>query len=154
MIKSIFKISLLLLFIITGCTLESKFGLPKKDKIDNDLLGTWTTPCIINQDSDTLKIKALDDFNYQLVFDTNEVLKAYSLKIKEYNIINIISTTGSNNLFYGYEVEKDTLRFYEVNPELLKGEITSEKELNDFFIENIDKDNFFMNACIMVKPSN
>ena len=150
MIKSIFKLSFLFL-VITGCTLESKFGLPKKDKIDNELLGVWTTPCIVNQDSDTLKINALDDFNYQLIFDTNEVLKAYSLKIKQYNIINIISTTGSNNLFYGYEVEKDTLRFYEVNPELLKDEITSEKELTDFFLENIDKYNFFMNACVMIR---
>lgn len=150
MIKSIFKLSFLFL-VITGCTLESKFGLPKKDKIDNELLGVWTTPCIVNQDSDTLKINALDDFNYQLIFDTNEELKAYSLKIKQYNIINIISTTGSNNLFYGYEVEKDTLRFYEVNPELLKDEITSEKELTDFFLENIDKHNFFMNACVMIR---
>lgn len=150
MIKSIFKLSFLFL-VITGCTLESKFGLPKKDKIDNELLGVWTTPCIVNQDSDTLKINALDDFNYQLIFDTNEELKAYSLKIKQYNIINIISTTGSNNLFYGYEVEKDTLRFYEVNPELLKDEITSEKELTDFFLENIDKYNFFMNACVMIR---
>ena len=114
-------------------------------------MGVWTTPCIVNQDSDTLKINALDDFNYQLIFDTNEELKAYSLKIKQYNIINIISTTGSNNLFYGYEVEKDTLRFYEVNPELLKDEITSEKELTDFFLENIDKYNFFMNACVMIR---
>ena len=150
MIKSVLKISFVLL-VLTGCTLESKFGLPKKDKIDSELLGVWTTPCIVNQDSDTLKINALDDFNYQLIFDTNEVLKAYSLKIKQYNIINIISTTGSNNLFYGYEVEKDTLRFYEVNPELLKDEITSEKELTDFFLENIDKYNFFMNACVMIR---
>ena len=150
MIKLVLKIGFVLL-VLTGCTLESKFGLPKKDKIDNELLGVWTTPCIVNQDSDTLKINALDDFNYQLIFDTNEVLKAYSLKIKQYNIINIISTTGSNNLFYGYEVEKDTLRFYEVNPELLKDEITSEKELTDFFLENIDKYNFFMNACVMIR---
>ena len=150
MIKLVLKIGFVLL-VLTGCTLESKFGLPKKDKIDSELLGVWTTPCIVNQDSDTLKINALDDFNYQLIFDTNEELKAYSLKIKQYNIINIISTTGSNNLFYGYEVEKDTLRFYEVNPELLKDEITSEKELTDFFLENIDKHNFFMNACVMIR---
>ncbi|MFY7670240.1 hypothetical protein ACOSP6_04065 [Tenacibaculum sp. MEBiC06402] len=153
MIKSVLKIGFALL-VLTGCTLESKFGLPKKDKIDTELLGIWTTPCIINQESDTLTIKSIDDYTYRLLFDTNEELKAHSLKIKEYNIINIVSNPEGNNLFYGYEVEKDTLRFYEVNPELLKGEITSEKELNDFFLENIDKHNFFMNACIMVKPSN
>ena len=152
MIKSILKLSFVL-FIITGCTLESKFGLPKKDKVDQNLLGVWTTPCIINQESDTLTIKAIDDYTYRWLFDTNEQLEAYSLKIKDYTIINIISNIEKNNLFYGYEVENDTLRFYEVNPELLTNEVNSEKELNDFFLENIDKHNFFMNACIMVRPS-
>lgn len=152
MIKSILKLSFVL-FIITGCTLESKFGLPKKDKVDQNLLGVWTTPCIINQESDTLTIKSIDDYTYRLLFDTNEQLEAYSLKIKDYTIINIISNVEKNNLFYGYEVENDTLRFYEVNPELLTNEVNSEKELNDFFLENIDKHNFFMNACIMVRPS-
>ena len=152
MIKSILKLSFVL-FIITGCTLESKFGLPKKDKVDQNLLGVWTTPCIINQESDTLTIKSIDDYTYRLLFDTTEQLEAYSLKIKNYTIINIISNIEKNNLFYGYEVENDTLRFYEVNPELLTNEVNSEKELNDFFLENIDKHNFFMNACIMVRPS-
>lgn len=150
MIKSILKFSFLL-FIIKGCTLESKFGLPKKDNVDQNLLGIWTTPCIINQESDTLTIKSINDKTYELLFDTDEKMEAYSLKIKDYTIINIISNIDQSNLFYGYEVENDTLRFYEVNPELLKGEITSEKELNDFFLQNIDKHNFFMNACIMLR---
>lgn len=150
MIKSILKFSFLL-FVITGCTLESKFGLPKKDSIDQNLLGVWTTPCIINQESDTLTIKSINDKTYELLFDTDEKMEAYSLKIKDYTIINVISNIDQSNLFYGYEVENDTLRFYEVNPELLKGEITSEKELNDFFLQNIDKHNFFMNACIMLR---
>lgn len=141
-------------FVLTSCTLESKFGLPNTDKVDQDLVGVWSTPCIINQESDTLTIKPINEYSYKLLFDTNEELEAYSVKIKEYNIINIISNVDGNNLFYGYEVEKDTLRFYEVNPELLKSDISSQKELNDFFAKNINKHNFFMNACIMVKSSN
>ncbi len=141
----------LFIFTLTSCTLESKFGLPNTDKVDNHLIGVWTTPCIINQESDTLTIKSINEYSYKLLFDTNEELEAYSVKIKDYNIINIISNLDGNNLFYGYEVEKDTLRFYEVNPELLKSDISSQKELNDFFTKNINKHNFFMNACIMVR---
>ncbi|CAL2088787.1 conserved hypothetical protein [Tenacibaculum sp. 190524A05c] len=141
----------LLSIILTSCTLESKFGLPNTDKVDQNLIGVWSTPCIINQESDTLTIKLLNEYSYKLLFDTNEELAAYSVKIKDYNIINIISNVDGNNLFYGYEVEKDTLRFYEVNPELLKSDISSQKELNDFFTKNINKHNFFMNACIMVR---
>ena len=141
----------LLAIVLTSCTLESKFGLPNTDKVDQNLIGVWSTPCIINQESDTLTIKPLNEYSYKLLFDTNEELAAYSVKIKDYNIINIISNVDGNNLFYGYEVEKDTLRFYEVNPELLKSDISSQKELNDFFAKNINKHNFFMNACIMVR---
>ncbi|CAL2059854.1 hypothetical protein [Tenacibaculum sp. 190524A05c] len=141
----------LLSIVLTSCTLESKFGLPNTDKVDQNLVGVWSTPCIINQESDTLTIKPLNEYSYTLLFDTNEELAAYSVKIKDYNIINIISNVDGNNLFYGYEVEKDTLRFYEVNPELLKSDISSQKELNDFFAKNINKHNFFMNACIMVR---
>ena len=152
--KTVFRYLLqlvLLSIILTNCTLESKFGLPNTDKVDQNLIGVWSTPCIINQESDTLTIKPLNEYSYKLLFDTNEELAAYSVKIKDYNIINIISNVDGNNLFYGYEVEKDTLRFYEVNPELLKSDISSQKELNDFFAKNINKHNFFMNACIMIR---
>ncbi|CAL2089367.1 hypothetical protein [Tenacibaculum sp. 190524A05c] len=152
--KTVFQYLLqlvLISIILTSCTLESKFGLPNTDKVDQNLIGVWSTPCIINQESDTLTIKPLNEYSYKLLFDTSEELAAYSVKIKDYNIINIISNVDGNNLFYGYEVEKDTLRFYEVNPELLKSDISSQKELNDFFAKNINKHNFFMNACIMVR---
>ncbi|CAL2085183.1 hypothetical protein [Tenacibaculum sp. 190524A05c] len=152
--KTVFRYLLqlaLISIILTSCTLESKFGLPNTDKVDQNLIGVWSTPCIINQESDTLTIKPLNEYSYKLLFDTNEELAAYSVKIKDYNIINIISNVDGNNLFYGYEVEKDTLRFYEVNPELLKSDISSQKELNDFFTKNINKHNFFMNACIMIR---
>ena len=73
----------LLSIVLTSCTLESKFGLPNTDKVDQNLIGVWSTPCIINQESDTLTIKPLNEYSYKLLFDTNEELAAYSVKIKD-----------------------------------------------------------------------
>lgn len=143
----------LMFVIVLSCTLTSKFGLPNTQKIDRELLGTWTTPCIVNQESDTLTISTYNEYQYQLLFDTKEKMNAYSYSIKQYQIINILSNINQQNMFYGYEVEKDTLRFFEVNPELLQKDVHSTSQLVDFFHQNIDKPNFFMNACVMVKHS-
>lgn len=134
-----------------SCSLKSEYSLPNSEEINIDLIGTWTTPCIKGFEGDSLKIKALNKKKYKLIFDSNEELISYSIKIKGQEIMNIISNTGNMNTFYGFDVENDTLRFYEVNPEILKKDITSKKELLDFFKNNINKENFFINACIMLK---
>lgn len=143
--------TIILLLVTTGCTLNSKFGLPKSNNIDKGLLGTWTTPCILNQDSDTLTIQSINNKDYKLQFESNEKMTAYTLKIKNHKMINIVSNIDGNNFFYGYEIQNDTLRFYEVNTALIKHQITSKKELYDYFLFNIDKHDFFMNPCIMIR---
>lgn len=142
---------LLLLPFLTSCSLNSNYGLPNTEKINSKLLGSWMTPCIEGQESDTLTIKPFNDYKYRLVFDTKEELISYSLTIKDHEIINIISNDNLNNTFYGFNIEKDTLLFYKVNPKILTTEINSSKDLLDFFKANIEKHNFFINACIMVK---
>ncbi len=142
---------LLALVTLTNCSLNSNYGLPNTEKINPKLVGIWMTPCIENKESDTLTIKPLNEYRYRLIFDTKEELTSYSKTIKKHSIMTIISSDGNSNTFYGFDIENDTLRFYEVNPKNLTTEINSSEDLLNFFEANINKHNFFVNACIMVK---
>lgn len=148
---------ILLLFlsilILLGCSLVSKYNLPNTAKINKNLLGVWVMPCLKyeQKEIDTLVIKEFNEYKYKLLFDTNEYLISYSLEIKNQEIMNIESKNGQQHMFYGFDIKNDTLRFYEVNKNILRDKIDSQEDLVTFFRKNIDKPDFFINACIMVR---
>lgn len=142
--KRIGLVLLAVVFITVSCALESKFSLPKNEKVDSKLLGTWY-PENENDSEDWIKIEALDDFTYKVTLN-DDILTAYTTTINGYRIVNVVNDKNENpNMFYGFTVNKKELQFMEVSDKLTQGDFNSQKELIDFFTYNIENANFFVN---------
>ena len=55
------------------------------------------------------------------------------------------------NVFYGFKVEGNTLIFSEVNKKLRNKEFKSQTELLEFFKENINREDFFINQTELIR---
>jgi hypothetical protein len=141
---------LLILFLIISCALESKFGLPNDEKINTELIGIWYDGKTPNE---YVIIKPSGEMKYKLILGDSTELISYSKKIKGFNILNVISDYKGTkiNTFYGFELKNDTLEFSEVNKEMRKIDFNSQNELINFFNENINKNEFFINPVKLIK---
>ena len=140
-------IGFLILFLITSCSLESKFSLPNDEKIIPELIGEWHSE---ESDNEMIKILKNGEKSYLIqIIDNNgtDELIAFSKTIKGITIMNVKTETKGiiTNLFYGFSIESNTLFFFEINDKLRNGEFKSEFQLLKFFEENINKENFLIN---------
>jgi len=140
-------IGFLILFLITSCSLESKFSLPNDEKIIPELIGEWRSE---ESDNEIIKILKNGEKSYLIqIIDNNgtDELIAFSKTIKGITIMNVKTETKGiiTNLFYGFSIESNTLFFFEINDKLRNGEFKSEFQLLKFFEENINKENFLIN---------
>lgn len=138
-------IGILILLLVTNCTLESKFSLPNDEKINHELIGEWHNT---KDNEEKLSITKNGEKTYKLVLKDNkkiDTLISYSKTIQGFEIMNIKVEFDNKvtNLFYGFKVERDTLIFSEVNSTLTDKEFESQTELLNFFKENINREDFF-----------
>ncbi len=145
-------ISLVIMILIVGCALESKFGLPSNEKINQELLGVWLS---IDKPIDTVFIQAAGEKKYKL-FDKEMEMIFYSATIKGHRILNVISENEGKevNIFYGLTSNKDTITFFEVNDKLREHDFNSQAELIGFFNENIERPDFFVNPSSLIRKQN
>jgi hypothetical protein len=135
----------LILFLIIGCTLESKFSLPNDEKINPELIGEWYSE---PNTSEGITILKNSDKTYKILFDGNEKTVefiAFSKTIKGFSILNLKTKSNDKvtNAFYKYIVKDDSLIFWEVNQKFQNTEFESAVELLAFFEENIENSDFF-----------
>ncbi|TXD84797.1 hypothetical protein ESY86_03630 [Subsaximicrobium wynnwilliamsii] len=140
-------IGVFILFLMVSCALESQFALPNDEKINPEFIGEWYSE---ENDDESIKITKNGEKSYRLqVFDENETNEsiAFSKTIKGFSIMNIQTETKGiiTYVFYGFNVEGNTLTFSEVNDKLRHEEFESESELLRFFEENLTKEDFFIN---------
>lgn len=146
MIRNTF-ILLTVMIIVVSCTLESKFSLPKSERIDKELLGIWYPENDL-ESRDWIKIEVLDSFTYKLTLIDDQGI-CYSVSFGDYKIMNVTDEANEKpNSFYGYVLSKNQLKIMEVNKKLVDGDFNSQKELIDFFKTNINHPEFFVNPEI------
>lgn len=146
-------LSTIILLLVISCSLESTFSLPNDEKIQTELIGEWTSKETTNE---FLKIEKKSDKTYNIIIaekDKTEKLLAFSKTINGFSIMNIITEYDGKitNVFYGFNIEGDTLTYSEVNNKLRENEFNSEIELLDFFKEKINRDDFFINRIVLVR---
>lgn len=146
-------LSLLILFLVISCSLESKFSLPNDENINPKLIGEWYN----GKDNDEkLTIIKYGEKTYKLLLKdkekTDEII-SYSKTVNGFQIMNLKTEYKNKitNVFYGFKVEGNTLIFSEVNNKLRNKEFKSKTELLDFFKENINKDDFFINQTELIR---
>ena len=144
--------SLLIVFLLISCALESKFGLPNDEKINKNLINTWYS---LNSPKDSLLINKKGDFKYEIILSgENEIIQGYTKKIKGITIMNLIVEDGKGgkiNAFYGIKIKKDTLEYSEVSDKLRKTDFSSQKELTNYFEKNITRTDFFINPERLIR---
>jgi hypothetical protein len=148
--KKILGISLLL--ILMSCALESIFGLPNDEKIDENLIGVWVA---MDSPKDSLEIKNKGDFRFEMIISgEKDIIEGYTKKIKGFTIMNLIIDGGKGeklNTFYGVRIKNDTLEYSEVSDKLRKTDFSSQKELIRFFEKNISRSDFFINPERLIR---
>ena len=104
-------------------------------------------------EDDEIIIQQNGEKKYKLILDDSTRVNAFSKKIKGFNIMNITEEHNGvfTNIFYGFEITNDTLVVSEVTDKLRKEDFGSQAELLNFFNENIEKEDFFLNPEIMIK---
>lgn len=150
-----YKILLVAFFTISlvlSCTLESEYALPNNEKIMPELLGEWKSSENANE---VLKFSKKNDKIYHVLFnvnnDKNNEMTAYLHTIEDHVILNLIETKDNKttNMFHKVSVSDDQLTYYEVNTKIAKSEINSQKELLQYFKNNIHKEDFFINPNVV-----
>ena len=139
-------IGISLIFLILSCALESKFSLPNDERIKTELIGEWS-----NEDDEILRIEKNNEKTYKLITIQNGKIDesiAFSKTINGFNILNIISEyeDKKTNVFYGFNIDNNTLTYSEVNDKLRESDFKSESELLQFFQKNISKKDFFVDS--------
>ncbi len=146
-------IEFLVLLLMISCALESQYSLPNDEPINPDIIGEWYPE---NTNNETISILKNDDKTYRLIIkevEESEELKSFSKTIKGYSVMNIITESKGKikNVFYGFIVQENTLTFSEVNDKLRNEDFKSESELLQFFEDNIERDDFFINESTLTK---
>lgn len=140
-----------LLFIITtlillvSCALESEYTLPKNKRIYKELLGTWHPidakgDLIFKKNKNkTFSIIMIDEKGKTTVISS----KAFTSKIKNHKLIILVNTVEKKtiNSFYEYRLIKNKFSYRAVRK--VDKKFISDKDLLNYFIENIDNNNFF-----------
>ena len=136
--------------LVLSCALESKYALPKKETIDPALLGTWAFTTDDGTD-EFLRIEAKDDMTYKIILEDDVVL-AHTATIKGHRIMNLIESEDEDqkpNIFYGFELKRNKLTIMEVTDQLKVDDFGSQQELIQFFNDNIDRTDFFINPDVL-----
>ena len=131
--------------LLMSCTLESEFSLPKDKRIDKELLGTWHpidskgSLIIKKAKNKTFSITMIDEKGKTTVISPN----AFTPKINNHKLINLVSMDEGKviNSFYEYKIVDEKFRYREVRK--TKQKFTSNKDLLNYFTNNIDKEGFF-----------
>ncbi len=147
--KKQFVLILSISLLVMACTLESRFGLPNDELVAPELFGTW----IGTDEDDKLFIEPLSDKQYRLTIQDTVPLTAYSKTIKGVKVLDIFlpDQEQSTHVFYGFEVFKDSLRFYEVTEKLNEDDFESAKALYQFFKKNIKRPDFLENGTVLYR---
>lgn len=150
--KKIF-LHLLLIFLVVSCSLESTYSLPNDEDINPELIGKWYDG---KDKTEILTVIKHSEKSYQLslkIEETTDQIISFSKTINGFEIMNLKTEYKGNvtNVFYGFKVKGDTLIFSEVNNKLRTTDFKSENELLDFFKENIDKEDFFINPTQLIR---
>jgi len=148
--------AIVLLFM--GCGLESKYGLPEELPTNPDLVGVWKD---VDNGKGMILItkKSKTRYTLEVVFDLNKndenfKFEAYDVKIGNQIILNLLQkdNNGQNiNMFYTYNVKRDTLTFKEVVDNTSEIDKESASALLNYFKNNIDKKDFFGESIRMVR---
>lgn len=146
-------ISFLILFLMISCALESQYSLPNDELINPDIIGEWYPE---KNNNETISILKNDDKTYRLIIKEDEEieeLKSFSKNIKGYSVMNVITESNGKlkNAFYGFNVQGNILTFSEVNDKLRNEDFESESELLQFFEDNIESDDFFINESSLIR---
>ncbi len=146
-------IGFLVLLLMISCALESQYSLPNDELIKSDIIGEWYPE---NNNNEIISILKNDDKTYRLIIkedEETEELKSFSKTIKGYSVMNIITESKGKikNVFYGFNVQGNTLTFSEVNDKLRNEDFKSESELLLFFEDNIERVDFFINESTLTK---
>lgn len=148
-----YTLSLVILFLVISCSLESKFSLPNDENINPELIGEWYNG---KNNDEKITIIKHGEKTYKLLIKnkekTDEII-SFSKTIKGFEIMNLRTEYKNKitNVFYGFKVEGNTLIFSEINKKLRNKEFKSETELLDFFKENINRDDFFINQTELTR---
>ena len=148
-----YNLSLIILFLVISCSLESKFSLPNDENINTELIGEWFNE---KDNSEKLTIIKYGEKTYKLLLKdkekTDEII-SFSKTIKGFEIMNLKTEYKNKitNVFYGFKVEGNTLIFSEVNKKLRSKEFESQNELLEFFKDNINREDFFINKTKLIR---
>ncbi|WP_338731422.1 hypothetical protein [Mangrovimonas cancribranchiae] len=148
-----YTLSLIILFLVISCSLESKFSLPNDENINTELIGEWFNE---KDNSEKLTIIKYGEKTYKLLLKdkekTDEII-SFSKTIKGFEIMNLKTEYKNKitNVFYGFKVEGNTLIFSEVNKKLRSKEFESQNELLEFFKDNINREDFFINKTKLTR---
>ena len=148
-----YNLSLIILFLVISCSLESKFSLPNDENINTELIGEWFNE---KDNSEKLTIIKYGEKTYKLLLKdkekTDEII-SFSKTIKGFEIMNLKTEYKNKitNVFYGFKVEGNTLIFSEVNKKLRSKEFESQNELLEFFKDNINREDFFINKTKLTR---
>ena len=148
-----YTLGLAIIFLVISCSLESKFSLPNDENINTELIGEWYNK---KDNSEKLTIIKHGEKTYKLLIKdeekTHEII-SFSKTMKGFEIMNVKTEYKNEitNVFYGFKVEGNTLTFSEINKKLRSKEFESQNELLDFFKENINREDFFINKTELIR---
>tara|TARA_B100000678_G_C18005315_1_gene420516 strand:- start:209 stop:682 length:474 start_codon:yes stop_codon:yes gene_type:complete len=148
-----YVLSLIILFLVISCSLESKFSLPNDENINLELIGEWYNE---KDNDEKLTIMEHGEKTYKLLIKSKEKTEeiiSFSKTIKGFGIMNLKTDYKNKirNVFYGFKVKGNTLIVYEVNEKLRNKEFKSQTELLEFFNENINREDFFINPTELIR---
>ena len=143
-----------ILFILQGCSLESKFGLPISTENYTYLIGTYfDKKSEVKITIETTKNNHFSLKMYEKDRENFEELKFYVSKIKNHHIINIYykENDKTTNIFYGFRLKDRKLYFSEVTDKIRKNDFKSDDDLLSFFEKNVENDGFFHSEEYLIK---
>ncbi|PWG06491.1 hypothetical protein [Polaribacter aquimarinus] len=148
-----YTLSLIVLFLVISCSLESKYSLPNDENINPELIGEWYNK---KDNEEKLIIAKHGEKTYKLLLKDKkktDVIISFSKTIKGFEIMNLKTEYKKEitNVFYGFKVEGNTLIFSKINKKLRNKDFQSQNELLDFFKENINREDFFINKTELIR---
>ncbi|MDT8346265.1 MAG: hypothetical protein RQ756_00570 [Flavobacteriaceae bacterium] len=157
-----FLASCLVSLLAIGCVLSSEFHLPEAPQIDKALLGTWhfSDPSTkeVSIESVTFDRKGVSN-RYLLTFrgevmEEKEKVEVLISNLNNARFLNLAYTTKEGLTtydFYRYEVNDNTLKVWGVDQPDEKPQFSSQQELVNYFLENMDQKEFYEKPMLLVK---
>lgn len=151
-----------LLFLLTGCPLESKYSLGDSHnaQIDPRLIGKWVDASPEKSDKGTLSIYRFNENEYYIEtmdHDTRKIdrFRGYLTPIDNVPILNVQEITDKTSQMEFLYVKvtlsgDDILKLYIMEDSLLSGRsLTSRLDLLSYIRENINNSKLYDNAIIL-----